>query len=466
MRQAVPYFAGIPCPMDPFSPTEIRLSRLRVSNLHSIGGLDVPLLPLTVLVGPNGSGKSNVVDALRLLRDCLTRGLDQALLDRNGLNALRRWTPGGRPLDVGLGVTAAVGENPTDFVAYDFTLAADARLGHTVKREELHLHVTGQPTYRIIRQAGSVSLRRNGRICAPEEEPGARKLAPSNQLLGPQALYNLMSSFPATHAPIGGRRGRERGHGMPEFYLHYDLVANFQQLVSGALFYTLQPAQLRAPQQVVREMPFDEAGQNLAAVLRQIRRTRRPAAEVQATLRRLVSDIADFSVESAGSFLVAYLHYQNAAGRIRKADLGLESDGTLRVLGILAALYQASPPAPTDDPFGPPGPAYVRRPLLTIEEPEVNVHPGMLAVLAGLFVEASSHKHLLLTTHSPDLLDYLPPESFLVVEKEDGETRVGPLAADQVETVRQQLFTTGELLRTEGLHRQNPALVPPPPTPA
>lgn len=428
-------------------PTEIRLSRLRVSNLHSIGELDVPLLPLTVLVGPNGSGKSNVVDALRLLRDCLTRGLDQALLDRNGLNALRRWTPGGRPLDVSLGVTAAVGDNPANFLAYDFTLAADARIGHTVKREELQIHVAGQPTYRLTRQVGGISLKRNGRKCALGENASGRKFATTNQLLGPQALHDLISMFPVARTPVSRQRG------MPEFYLCYSLVINFQQLVSGALFYTLQPAQLRSPQQVVREMPFDEAGQNLAAVLRRIRRTRRPAAEVQTTLRRLMSDVADFSVESAGSFLVAYLHYQNAAGRIRKADLGLESDGTLRVLGILAAIYQADPAA-LPDAYLFSDAEYARRQLLAIEEPEVNVHPGMLAVLAGLFVEASTHKHLLLTTHSPDLLDYLPPESFLVVEKEQGETRVGPLALDQVETVREKLFTAGELLRTEGLHRQ------------
>ena len=78
----------------------------------------------------------------------------------------------------------------------------------------------------------------------------------------------------------------------------------------------------------------------------------------------------------------------------------------------------------------------------------------MLGVLAELFSEASTRKQILLTTHSPDLLDFLPPESFRVVEKVDGETRVGPLADSQTEIVRAHLFTPGELLRTEGLHRQ------------
>ncbi|MDO7877622.1 AAA family ATPase [Hymenobacter sp. ASUV-10] len=436
---------------------DLRLTRLRISNLHSIGELDVPLWPLTVLVGPNGAGKSNVVDALRLLRDCLTRGLDQALLDRNGLNALRRWTPGGRPLDVSLGVTATIGDNPADFIAYDFTLAADPRLGHTVKREVLEVHAGNGPHYRINWQDGKAILKRNGKNHIADEQSGWRRLGTANLLLGPQVLHGELYAFPIAHTEM------DEDSELPEFLFYSELARDFQQLVSNALFYALQPTQLRAPQQIVREVPFDEGGQNLAAVLRSLRHSRRSTAEVQATLRRLVSDITDFSVEIAGSYLVTYLHYKNAGGRIRKADLGSESDGTLRVLGILAALYQSDPTAQFSTALFGDG-DYTYRRLLAIEEPEVNIHPGMLAVLAELFKEASQRRQVLLTTHSPELLDYLPPESFLVVEKEQGETRVGPLAEDQVETVRQQLFTAGELLRTEGLHRQLAPASPTAPT--
>jgi len=121
----------------------------------------------------------------------------------------------------------------------------------------------------------------------------------------------------------------------------------------------------------------------------------------------------------------------------RASYLGQESDGTIRMLGILAALYQ--------DPA---------QPFLSIEEPEANIHPGALAVLASVLDEASLRGQVLVTTHSPDMLDHLPAESFLVVEKVGDTTHVGPLDASQLASVRKRLFTPGELLRMEGLQRQ------------
>jgi hypothetical protein len=46
-----------------------------------------------------------------------------------------------------------------------------------------------------------------------------------------------------------------------------------------------------------------------------------------------------------------------------------------------------------------------------------------------------------MTTHSPDLLDKFPPESFRVVEMEDGITQVGPMVTYQQRAIRDRLFT-------------------------
>jgi predicted ATPase len=82
------------------------------------------------------------------------------------------------------------------------------------------------------------------------------------------------------------------------------------------------------------------------------------------------------------------------------------------------------------------------------------IHPGALAILCGIFLQVSQKTPVLLTTHSPEFLERVPTESVRVVEMDDqGITRVGPLAADQVEVVHQKLFTVGELMRIEGLVR-------------
>lgn len=80
----------------------MRLTRLHVKNFRSVADIDIPLSPLTVLVGPNGSGKSNVVDALRFVRDVFARGLDQAVMDREGMGIVQRWGTEGERITIGM----------------------------------------------------------------------------------------------------------------------------------------------------------------------------------------------------------------------------------------------------------------------------------------------------------------------------------------------------------------------------
>ena len=115
-------------------------------------------------------------------------------------------------------------------------------------------------------------------------------------------------------------------------------------------------------------------------------------------------------------------------------DLSQESDGTVRLLGLLTAFYQEGPAS-----------------LIGVEEPELTVHPGALAVLAEVMVEASYRSQVVATTHSPDLIDRLPIESLRAVEMRDGCTEVGPVSKIQTNAVLKGLFSAGELHSMEGL---------------
>jgi predicted ATPase len=118
-------------------------------------------------------------------------------------------------------------------------------------------------------------------------------------------------------------------------------------------------------------------------------------------------------VTQAGSFLVVELNHEDTAkdGRKNWFDLSLESDGTLRLLGLLVALLQDPSPS-----------------LVAIEEPELTIHPGALAVLADFMKEAILRTQVLVTTHSPDLIDRLPIESIRAVTAEGGSTKAGMVA--------------------------------------
>lgn len=118
---------------------------------------------------------------------------------------------------------------------------------------------------------------------------------------------------------------------------------------------------------------------------------------------------------------------------------GVMSDGTLRALGILTALF--SPQG--DGGFGP----------VVVEEPETALHPAAAGILFDALRDASYRRQVLVTTHSGDLLDAgdLVPSELFAVRSEAGGTRVGPLDAGGRLALDESLFSAGELLRTDQL---------------
>lgn len=429
----------------------MRLTRLRVKNFRSIADIDIPLSPLTVLVGPNGSGKSNVVDALRFVRDVFARGLDQAVMDREGMGVIQRWGTEG----VGFGFTFfSESTKPNNYLSvehegfrpmkpsfsieYLFEIFENKDKLIVVKKEELNIVAFEENNLKIkiIREGDLIKGRigeRNWVQVETKAKSQTRSLTDNEHLLLPYVLfgysYDLFKKIPGFYSDFSVINFLEK--------ISADIRNSVDFLLSTSL-YNLNSADLRQPQQTLRDNPFDEKGRNLAAVIRRLLRQGGASWDILIyALHQAVAGFESVDVETIGGYLATKLTYRTNDNGPRTSYLGQESDGTIRMIGLLAALQQEPSQA-----------------LISIEEPEANIHPGALAVLAGVIEEASLRSQILVTTHSPDMLDHLPVESFLVVEKIGDTTHVGPLNASQIASVRKRLFTPGELFRMEGLQRQ------------
>lgn len=115
-------------------------------------------------------------------------------------------------------------------------------------------------------------------------------------------------------------------------------------------------------------------------------------------------------------------------------DLAQESEGFRRFLAHMLALYQ-SPPKET----------------LVFEEPEKGIHPGALDALAEELRSCpdDGRGQIVLTTHSPTLLDSFAPESIRVVEINGGITSISRVEASQLAALKANLLTPGELLTVD-----------------
>ncbi len=383
------------------------LTQLCVRNYRSIEEMTLDFGPLTVLVGPNGAGKSNIIDVLRFVRDALRLGLENAILNRHGMSALRRWSPKGRPYDVHIELRFRIhGEE----VLYAFILGSIRRGEYRVKWEKYTGKREEKPFGYEIKDGRWVQPPYDEQ--RPERASYMGRKGEKGETVGPEPQLTL--SLPRASLPFVG----------------------IQRFIHDMGFYTIYPNLLREPQKPANPYPLDERAQNLGSVLKSMKRDKQTRPTFDALLEALspaVEGISDISVAQAGGYLVTRLHHGQGGPAF---PLAQESDGTLRLLGLLTALYQFPP-----------------RSLLAIEEPELTVHPGALGVLRDVLLEVSGRSQLLVTTHSPDLLYDLPAETLRVVEKVDNVTLVGEVAEEQRQAIAKKLFFPGELMRMEGLRR-------------
>ena len=401
--------AGLPHPI-PF------IKRVRLSNYRSIRACDVRLDPLTVLVGPNGSGKSNFVDALAFLGEAVMTSPELALESRGGLRRVCSRVPG--PTDrFAICVEAQIpwgplaGQMPT--ARYGFELAANDAPGErpfVVSREQCHLvweaNGGGEMGFSVTR--GEVQR---------FDPAGLSPAGPASFAIEPARLYLAQASASPSYAPL------------------YALISNMA-------FYNLELGTLQSIQPESMGDRVGPRGEHLGDVIGALALSRREAnMRVQEYLRAVTSGLSSFDRHYEGSYVTVAMRAEKGSNGTPAVFSAQEiSDGTLHAAGVLVALFQ-------------PSALEGRIPLVGIEEPEVTLHPAAAGVLFDAMAEASGWVQVLATSHSGDLLDRddFPTDAIRAVVSDDGRTVIGPIDEAGRKTLRDKLFTAGELLRGDQL---------------
>lgn len=402
------------------------LKRVHIENFKSIRHCDVELQPLTLLVGPNGSGKTNFLDALRFVGEMLKRPPEEVVRVLGG-------TLGSEEIPVIFRRTLGVEDD------------IDVRESLAIELE-LELPLAQKVTYSL-------------------------KLGPILSIREEQCIITDQSGSSVAHYHVsqGGIISKSLESAPPVFKdrLYLRSVAPFPpfdsvlQSLQAMQFYAIQPESIRRRELTVHDL-LNLDGSGLASVLGRIGNARPTVKDrIDDYLRAILPNLRQ-------TLLVPFVGVTSIAGktgavshRLRNEEFaylsflfaenggdGLEfglasmSDGTLHALGVLVALFQCRDL-----------PAKSVIPLVAIEEPEANLHPGAAEVLMDAMTEATTFTQVMATTHSPDFLDYpdLDPESLLVFDASGGETLVAKADDASMSAIRDRLYSAGELLRLDQL---------------
>lgn len=379
--------------------TKPLLTRVVLKNYKSIAACNVELGPLMFLVGLNGSGKSNFLDALRFTADSLRASLDHALRDRGGINEVRRRS-GGHPTHFGIKLEFTLPDGAVG--TYSFEIGAKPRGGFEVAREQCVV------TMGSVNPGGRFDVRAGHIVESEPQGPAAV----------PDRLYLVNASGLAPFRPV------------------YDALSTMG-------FYNINPQKMRDLQAPDPGLLLTRDGANIASVLAHLEAVAPDEKRrVEDFLNRVVPGIVGVAPKVLGTKETLEFRQEVAGARHPwRFPAASMSDGTLRALGVLVSVFQ------TGDGEAP----KIR--LVGIEEPEVALHPAATGVLLGALRQASRNKQILVTSHSPDLLDApsLETSSILAVAARKGVTIIAPIDEAGREALRRQLYTPGELLRLDQL---------------
>ena len=293
------------------------IKRVILKNYKSIAACDVQLQPLTFLVGRNGSGKSNFLDALRFVADALNSSLGHALRDRGGINDVRRRSRG-HPNHFSIRLEFALPEGSTGH--YAFRIGTRSSGGYEVQKEQCRLH----PDIYFQVDNGTVTH----------------------------------TSVKVTPAASTDRLYLVNASGLPEFRPIYDAFSRMG-------FYNLNPDKIRDLQTPDPGNILNRDGSNLTSVFAQL------APDVKQDIEEYLSIIVPGirgtcpKVWTEGKQFIQYVAGNKHSLIFYSNNM---SDGTLRALGILVALFQGNQKAGE------------RVTLVGIEEPEIALHPGSRSV--------------------------------------------------------------------------------------
>ena len=392
-----------------------------ISHYKSVAEASLRFRDQVVIVGPNGSGKSNILDAIYFLRDCVVDDIDTAVTKRHGIDSIRQWSRT-RPYNIILSLSF---ENSEGSGSYRVVISSS------------------KGNYRILEEFGTwsgPSPRLRYRATNEPAEHGFSSFA-----RGEDGRLVFTSTF--------DDYGVERPHRVdPEELFLTSLSGRlvlpplnlFRQIAEELISfskYNIYPNTLRDPQLVSKDLVLRENGSNVGSILKRLnsnRRLSRNKDDIISAVRMLMPSVVDIQVRSAGGYYVPVLRVEEDNGDVHDFNLSQISDGTLRTLGLLTAFYQPNAPE-----------------KIGIEEPEQMIHPGALPVFAEAmadFVKGGSggERQVLITTHSPTLLDLVDPRDIVWARLKRGVTECGAVSNRQLKVIKEQLFTAGELLLSEG----------------
>lgn len=346
-----------------------RIESLRVENYRALRKVELDkLTPMTVLLGPNGSGKSTIFDVFSFLAECFQFGLRHAW-DRRGRGKELKTRGCDGPIVFELRYREQKG---SPIITYRLAIDEGTK-GPEVVEEWLQWKRAsrGRP-FRFLEFQRGIGRTVSGELPDAEDQRKDTKLR-SPDLIAVATLGQL-----AEHPRVAALR-----EFITDWYVSY-----------------LSIDQTRGQPEAGPQERLSKGGENLPNVIQYLKEQHPERLEhIFSVLRQRIPRLERVEAEPMpdGRLLLQLKDAPFEQPVLSK----FASDGTMKMLAYLTVLYDPEPPR-----------------FIGIEEPENFLHPRLLPELAEECRAASERSQLLITSHSPFLINAMRAEEVRVLYRD------------------------------------------------
>jgi predicted ATPase len=362
----------------------MRIETIRVKNFKALQDIHLTNLPgFCVFVGRNGSGKTTLFRVFAFLKKALETNIRIALQQEGGrLGFQEVVTRGHTGENIELEIQfrlEILGVNR--LVTYELQIGYDAPSGRPLIKREILRYKRGRygAPYRYLDFSNGTGL-----VVTNEkdfDEPDKELLREEQKLDSPDILAI-------------------KGLGQFE---QFKAASEFRRLIENWHISDFHITSARGVKDEDASIHLSSSGDNLASVARHLYENERKTFDrILTKMRERVPGVADVEVKPTDDGRLL-MRYRDGAFKDPFLDSNV-SDGTIKMFSYLVLLEDSKP-----------------HPILCVEEPENQLYPDLMTVLAEEFAAyAQRGGQVFVSSHSPDFLNATPLESIFWLEKKDG----------------------------------------------
>ncbi len=369
----------------------MKIERIRLKNFRALYNVELRDIPsFVVFVGENGSGKSTLFQVFGFLKDALKNNISTALQRMGGYKevATRGHADESIVIEIQFRMRITRAER---LVTYHLEIATDQKGSLVIQREILRYKrgPHGSPFHFLDFKKGKGFAISNEEDFSKSDE----ELEKEHQSLDSSDILAIkgLGQFQRFKAASAFRSLIENWH-----------VSDFH----------IMAARQRAQVGVAEHL--SESGDNLPLVVQYLYENDRPTFDkILENFQTRIPGMSEVtpSITEDGHVL---LRFQD--GTFKDPFIArYVSDGTIKMFAYLVLLHDPKP-----------------HPFLCIEEPENQLYPKLIGALVGELRNYSEKGgQVFVSTHSPDVLNYVEIGEAFSLKKQEGITTIYPLSKNE-----------------------------------